>query len=251
VKGASIDERQEVGQDDRMGCSDELLILADRDVEAAASHPFFAGLVRGDLPEATFRGFLEEDARFLVRWARNTALLASRCEDRALSSPLAAIGDGLPGALPILYAPMLEAYGSSLDRALGGKTNPLSEAYLRACSGYCADGTSLDGVAFTLGFFLHHKAVGDRVRARHPELPDTHYGRWVASWGTNPHFQQALVAICEAFNRNIEGASEDTREDAIRSFLLCSRFEVLYWDALGGAATPREPAFPSSLFHPL
>jgi thiaminase/transcriptional activator TenA len=185
-------------------------------VEEQLEHPTVAGIARGDLDEAVFRSWLEQDHLFLLDYVRVFSRLAWQ-------APAAHLGDLVDLAHSTFHEEL------SLHRSLAGEfgadlggvhKGPACAAYtsflLNAAASYG------EGLAALYPCMWGYSRLGAVLAGSPPEEP--RFRRWVDTYA-DPGFA-ALARRCAQMLD--EAAPDQGRAEAL--FLEGMRHEVAFWD---------------------
>ena len=191
---------------------------------AALEHRFVRGLADGTLPQATFQGYILQDAFFLEAFARAYALALARCPDRR---GLRDFFDLLAGALDELglHASYAARWGLHVGDAaptaatLGYTDFLLSTAALAGVGDTCAALTPCMRLYAFLGCSL---ATAGAASEQNP------YAAWVRTYAA-PEFE-ALTARLEGLLDRYAVDSSSARAVYRRAMAL----EVAFFDAAYG-----------------
>jgi thiaminase/transcriptional activator TenA len=198
-------------------------------------HPFLRELADGTLTEATFTGYLVQDAHYLIGYAKALSLCAaqaSRPEDIAFWAAGArdaivverSLHDVRVGGLPAVEpSPTCRAYLSFLLATAGEGSYPVLAAALLPC------------------FWIYQdvgRRLGDSVQlAGHP------YADWISTYD-DPDFAAATAQVKAIVDELAERAGADLRERMHVAFATAARYEWMFWDAAWRGET--WPVFPAA-----
>lgn len=185
-------------------------------VEEQLGHPTVAGIARGDLGEAVFRSWLEQDYLFLLDYVRVFSRLAWQ-------APGAHLGDLVDLAHATfhdeldLHRSLSAEFGADLD---GAKKGPACAAY----TAFLLDGAAsyAEGLAALYPCMWGYSTLGRRLAENPPGEP--RYRRWVDTYA-DPGFA-GLTRRCAQM---IDEAGGDPGR-AERLFLEGMRHEIAFWD---------------------
>ncbi|MFV2179290.1 TenA family protein [Actinomadura sp. LOL_016] len=185
-------------------------------VEEQLRHPTVAGIARGDLDEAVFRSWLEQDYLYLLDYARVFSRLAWQAPDAHLGDLVDLAHSTLHDELS-LHRSLSAEFGADLD---GAKKGPACAAYsaflLESAASYA------DGLAALYPCMWGYSTLGLRLAENPPAEP--RYRRWVDTYA-DPDFA-ALTRRCAQM---IDESGADP-ERAERFFLEGMRHELAFWD---------------------
>ncbi|TQF73307.1 transcriptional regulator [Rhodococcus spelaei] len=181
------------------------------------AHPTVAGIARGDLDPATFRGWLEQDYLYLLDYTRVFARLAWQAPDGHLGYLVDLAHSTLHEELS-LHRELSEPFGAQFDSAV---KSPQCEAYtdflLDAASDYGR------GLAALLPCMWGYSELGKALAVNPPA--DPRYRRWVDTYA-DPAFAE-LADRCAAM---LDEAAPDPAV-AEQAFMAAMRHELAFWDA--------------------
>lgn len=184
-------------------------------VEEQLKHPTVAGIARGDLDEAVFRSWLEQDYLFLLDYVRVFSRLAWQAPDRHLGD-LVDLAHATFHEELSLHRSLAAEFGADLDTAVKG---PACAAYtdflLDAAASYA------NGLAALYPCMWGYSTLGG-VLADDPP-PEPRYRRWVETYA-DPGFAE-LTRRCAQM---LDEAAPD-KADAERFFLKGMRHEIAFW----------------------
>ncbi|GAA2455279.1 thiaminase II [Actinomadura vinacea] len=185
-------------------------------VEEQLEHPTVAGIARGDLDEAVFRSWLEQDYLFLHDYVRVFSRLAWQ-------APAAHLGDLVDLAHSTyheelsLHRSLSSEFGADLD---GAEKGPACVAY----TGFLLDSAASygEGLAALYPCMWGYSTLGKRLAENPPAEP--RYRRWVDTYA-DPGFAELTRRVAHM----IDETAPD-REAAERAFLEGMRHELAFWD---------------------
>jgi thiaminase (transcriptional activator TenA) len=196
--------------------TDRLLPLGQPWIERQLAHPTVAGIGRGDLDEAVFRSWLEQDHLFLLDYVRVFARLAWQ-------APAGHLGDLVDLAHSTwhdelaLHRSMAGSFGADLDGAVKG---PACAAYTAFLLDAAADYGS--GLAALLPCLWGYSVLGRRLAESPPAEP--RYRAWVDQYA-NPAFAALADRVAAMLD---EAAPDADRAEAL--FLQAMAHELAFWD---------------------
>ncbi|TDD93399.1 TenA family protein [Actinomadura rubrisoli] len=185
-------------------------------VEEQLGHPTVAGIARGDLGEAVFRSWLEQDYLFLLDYVRVFSRLAWQAPDTHLGDLVdlahATFHDELE-----LHRSLSSEFGADLE---GAKKGPACAAYtsflLESAASYA------EGLAALYPCMWGYSALGVRLAENPPAEP--RYRRWIDTYA-DPGFA-ALTRRCAQMID--ESGADPSRAEHL--FLQGMRHEIAFWD---------------------
>jgi thiaminase/transcriptional activator TenA len=185
-------------------------------VEEQLRHPTVAGIARGDLDEAVFRSWLEQDYLYLLDYVRVFSRLAWQAPDGHLGDLVDLAHSTFHEELS-LHRDLSSEFGADLD---GAQKGPACAAYteflLESAASYG------EGLAALYPCMWGYSTLGQRLAENPPAEP--RYRRWVDTYA-DPGFADLTRRIAQMID---EAAPE--RDVAEKAFLEGMRHEVAFWD---------------------
>ena len=185
-------------------------------VEEQLKHPTVVGIARGDLDEAVFRSWLEQDYLFLHDYVRVFSRLAWQAPDAHLGD-LVDLAHATYHEELDLHRSLSAEFGADLDGAAKGPACAAYTAFLLDSA--ASYGT---GLAALYPCMWGYSTLGKRLAENPPDEP--RYRRWVDTYA-DPGFAELAGRIAQM----IDEADPD-REAAEKAFLEGMRHEVAFWD---------------------
>lgn len=203
-------------------------------------HPTVLGIGDGNLPEETFRYYLEQDYQFLLRFVRVLAIGASAAPDLVSMAKLSRL---VTSTVDIEIDALRELYS-----AFGGDSGVLDDVQLSpTCEAYCNhllasvhERDLLVGFAAILPCHWGYHDIGLYLKDR--GLPDDdRYAAWIEEYASEEYGELVHWAIARFNELGIE-ASPRQLDTAVRAFDLSSRYELGFWEMAWTHETWPEPA---------
>lgn len=185
-------------------------------VEEQLKHPTVEGIARGDLDEAVFRSWLEQDYLFLLDYVRVFSRLAWQ-------APAPHLGDLVDLAHATfhdelaLHRSLAAEFGADLG---GAEKGPACAAY----TGFLLDSAATygEGLAALYPCMWGYSTLGARLIADPPAEP--RYRRWVDTYA-DPAFAELTRRIAQMID---EADPDAERAEAL--FMAGMRHEIAFWD---------------------
>jgi thiaminase/transcriptional activator TenA len=185
-------------------------------LDEQVKHPTVAGIARGDLDEAVFRSWLEQDYLFLLDYVRVFSRLAWQ-------APAEHLGDLVDLAHSTFHEEL------SLHRSLAGEFGADLEGATKgpACTAYTgflleAAASYGEGLAALYPCMWGYSTLGGVLAADPPAEP--RYRRWVDTYA-DPGFVELTRRCAQMLD---EAAPDSGRAEAL--FLEGMRHEAAFWD---------------------
>jgi thiaminase/transcriptional activator TenA len=208
---------------------------------AAVSHPMVAAIAAGTLPHATFRGYFEQNVRYLEDYARAIALTAAKAPDRQALDVLSRflrqiVATEIPANLDFLHR-----LGGSAGRLPGpAALHPVTYAYTRHLLHVCAQDGCAEGLAALLPCQWSYGEIAQPLMAAPPGDPV--YADWIAMFG-NAGYDALVAETTGLLDRLADPADLRQQSRLSEVFSISIRYEGSFWDmahAAGTAAAPQE-----------
>jgi thiaminase (transcriptional activator TenA) len=185
-------------------------------VDEQLRHPTVQGIARGNLGDAVFRSWLEQDYLFLHDYVRVFSRLAWQAPDAHLGDLVdlahATFHDELE-----LHRSLSASFGADLD---GAKKGPACSAYtsflLESAAVYA------DGLAALYPCMWGYSTLGRLLAENPPSEP--RYRRWVDTYA-DPAFVDLTTRIAQMID---ESAADPAKAEHL--FLEGMRHEIAFWD---------------------
>jgi thiaminase/transcriptional activator TenA len=195
---------------------------------ACLTHPMVQGIGAGNLPDSTFRFYIEQDYQYLVRYIRAQATAIACSPDLPTARRLAEL---VHGTLSLEIDGLI-----ALHADFGGGPADLESCQpAPACRGYtdhllaCAASHDLLLIlASMLPCQWGYRDIGQTLLAA--GLPqDTRYGQWIQDYASDEYSDLVdwLIERCNALAAN---ASAERLARAEEAFHLSSRHELAFWE---------------------
>jgi thiaminase (transcriptional activator TenA) len=158
---------------------------------AAVGHPMVRAIAAGTLPHETFRGYFEQNVRYLEDYARAIALTTAKAPDRPALDVLSRflrqiVATEIPANLAFLGR-----LGGSAGRLPGlAELHPVTYGYTRHLLHVCEGGSCAEGLAALLPCQWSYGEIAQPLMAAPPDDPV--YADWVRMFGNAGY--DALVA---------------------------------------------------------
>jgi thiaminase/transcriptional activator TenA len=199
-----------------MRLSEELHDIGHPLLGAQLAHPTVTGIARGDLSDAVFRSWLEQDYLFLLDYTRVFAKLAWQAPDPHLGD-LVDLAHATWHEELDLHRSLSAGFGADLD---GAKKGPACVAYTEFLLASAAD--YAEGLAALYPCMWGYSTLG-RILAEHPPV-EPRYRAWVTTYA-DPGFAALAARIAEMID---EAAPDPARAKAL--FRQGMAHELAFWD---------------------
>lgn len=199
-----------------MSVSEKLHAIGRPLLQDQLRHPTVAGIGRGDLPEAVFRSWLEQDYLFLLDYVRVFARLAWRAPDAHLGDLVDLAHTTFHDELS-LHRTMSAEFGADLEGAVKGPACAAYTAFLLESAASYGE-----GLAALYPCMWGYSSLG-RLLAENPPA-EPRYRAWVDTYA-DPGFEALTVRIAEMID---EADPDPARAEAL--FTEGMAHELAFWD---------------------
>jgi thiaminase (transcriptional activator TenA) len=216
------------------------LRAAGRDAWAAAvNHPMVRAIADGTLPHPVFRGYFEQNVRYLEDYARAIALTTAKAPDRPALDVLSRFLRQIVGVEIPANLAFLQRLGGSADRLPGpDELHPVTYGYTRHLLHVCAQGGCAEGLAALLPCQWSYGEIAQPLMAAPPGDPV--YADWIAMFG-NADYDALVAETTGLLDRLADPVVADTGDAGqwprlTAVFRISIRYEGAFWDMALAAA---------------
>jgi thiaminase (transcriptional activator TenA) len=202
---------------------------AGRDAWAAAvNHPVVRAIAAGTLPHETFRGYFEQNIRYLEDYARAIALATAKAPDTAALDVLSRflrqiVATEIPANLAFL-----QRLGGSADRLPGlAELHPVTYGYTRHLLHVCEAGSCAEGLAALLPCQWSYGEIAQPLMAAMPADPV--YADWIRMFG-NADYDALVAETTGLLDRLADPADAGQWARLSVVFSISIRYEAEFWD---------------------
>lgn len=199
-----------------MSVSEKLHAIGRPLLQDQLRHPTVAGIGRGDLPEAVFRSWLEQDYLFLLDYVRVFARLGWQAPDAHLGDLVDLAHTTFHDELS-LHRTMSAEFGADLEGAVKGPACAAYTAFLLESAASYGE-----GLAALYPCMWGYSSLG-RILAENPPA-EPRYRAWVDTYA-DPGFEALTVRIGEMID---EADPDPARAEAL--FAEGMAHELAFWD---------------------
>jgi thiaminase/transcriptional activator TenA len=209
-----------------MAFSDELLDAGAEIWAAQLDHPFVSELAAGDLDDAAFRRWLEQDYRYLFDYARTYAIAGAKAREEAAMATLLGGADAVLNEELDLHRSFADEYGVTETDLAETRKLPTCEAYTSFLVRTAYDRPVPVTVAALFpcmrGYLDAAEHMAERAEAEHRYTP------FIETY-TSEEFRAETAAVRELVDRY--AAARPGSQDAMReAFLTSARLELAFWE---------------------
>ncbi|WP_018886583.1 thiaminase II [Paenibacillus massiliensis] len=192
-------------------------------------HPFVTGIGDGSLAVEQFRYYLLQDYSYLFEYARVFALGIVKSQDPKLMQFFSKKVDNILNGEMKIHRSYMQRLGITEDQVFQVQPALKNAAYTH----YMLSVSHAGGVAEVLVSILacswSYAEIGQAL-ARKPGAADhAFYGEWIKGYASSEYNEnnQSLVTLTDKL---LEGCSEEVYQRMEDIFVMCSRFELDFWE---------------------
>ena len=195
---------------------------------AAVNHPVVRAIAAGTLPHETFRGYFEQNVRYLEDYARAIALATAKAPDAAALDVLSRflrqiVATEIPANLAFLHR-----LGGSADRLPGlAELHPVTYGYTRHLLHVCEAGSCAEGLAALLPCQWSYGEIAQPLMAAVPADPV--YADWIRMFG-NADYDALVAETTGLLDRLADPADAGQWSRLSAVFSISIRYEGEFWD---------------------
>jgi thiaminase/transcriptional activator TenA len=211
-----------------MAFCEELRAVSQAVWELEKRHPFVLALGRGDLDDAHFRFYLEQDYLFLMDYAKVFALGVVRATDLLTQAWFARLCADTLNVEMDLHRSYCAEFGitpAHLEQAMASQT---TRGYTGHLLQTAATGGISEIIAAVLPCYWGYWEIAGHLRAQ--GMPaEPRYRKWIEMYTSEP-VASAVRWLQGAMDRCAASISGADREQLKRIFHESSRWEYLFWE---------------------
>jgi thiaminase/transcriptional activator TenA len=211
-----------------MTFADQLYTAARPLWDAQLAHPFVKGIGDGSLPVERFARWVRQDYLYLKDYARVFAWAAAKADRLESMGWYAGVLHLTLNTEMGLHRAYAERFGISAEALEAEQAWPTTRAYTNFLIRTAADGDMADLVAALLPCAWGYVYIAQAL-AREKPPADRRYADWIAQY-VSDEFVQAAEWLKAELNRLAEGTTAEKRARLTQIFLLCSRYELMFWE---------------------
>ncbi|KAJ1447263.1 hypothetical protein M885DRAFT_576270 [Pelagophyceae sp. CCMP2097] len=202
-------------------------------IEATEDHAFLARMLDGSLETAAFKFYIEQDALYLVDFARALRLVASRADveekcGRGAAAALLGFADGCISAERDLHLSFFQEWGSAPPQSQA----PHTQLYTATLLAATATADVAVALAALLPCFVVYNHVGALMlerRRSNAEARPAAFDRWIDLYG-GPEFHGIVATYRAIVETAANLADAQTRESMKAHFRKSAQLEWMFWD---------------------
>ncbi|MGQ9759898.1 MAG: thiaminase II [Candidatus Methanomethylicaceae archaeon] len=197
--------------------------MADHIWKSIFKHPFLQELREGTLPKNTFKFFISQDYLFLKDIITCLGIIASKAMDDSAKNLLL----DMKRASETVEIDALVKLGDEL-----GGINFTEVEYAPTCYAYTRHlfytaslGSFLEAISSMAPCYWSYMEIGDKLGGSR----DRFYDDWIKTYRSE-EYRSLVSKILEVVDRAIEGSQQESIRQAMRTFMISSVYEYMFWD---------------------
>jgi len=190
---------------------------------AILDHPFNRELAAGTLPPEKFKFYINQDALYLVEFARALAIVASRAETpQQIDAFLGFAKEGIA-----VERALHEEYFKRFDVTPESSQSPSCFTYTNYLLATASHRSYEEAVGALLPCFWIYREVGLHILGR--SAPGNPYQLWIDTYA-GEEFGEAVRRAVEITEDVASRASDSALASMREAFLFSSRLEWMFWE---------------------
>ncbi len=202
--------------------------LADKPWRAQFEHPFVTGIGDGTLPMDNFTWYLAQDYVYLIDYARVFGSLAARSPDLAAMKKFSELMATMLEGEMSLHRQITADFGITPAQLEATIKAPTNQGYTDFLIRVAATGEFAEAVSALLPCMWVYSDLGIYLQDKGlPENP--HYAQWITAYAA-PEFVELTEwtkDLLDEYSANAPAAIQRRIDDA---FLICTRYELAFWE---------------------
>lgn len=194
------------------------------------AHPFIKGLTSGDLPEAAFRQYVQQDSAYLEAFGRGLALLAAKAPENATFMMFCEHARNTLIVEEALHREFMQQWGDAEQhrRLAWYDLAPEPLLYTSFLTRVAHERPFHEAVAAFLPCYWIYQHVGERLAAA--GSPQPLYQRWIDTYSGEAFAAvvREMLAVVDACAADLSSAQQ---QPMIHLFRRASQLELLFWDS--------------------
>lgn len=195
--------------------------------EAMIAMPFNQELAAGTLQRSRFQHYMVQDALYLQAYARVLSIAAAKAPDADTILAFAKAAETAIIVERALHKGYLDAFGIDARALETAQMAPSCAAYVNFMLAESATGSFATLVGAILPCFWVYREVGLKIQST--AAPDNFYQAWIDTY-SDESFGAATAQMIDIYNRAATAAGSSERAAMERAFLMCCRYEWMFWD---------------------
>ncbi len=206
-----------------MAFSDLLWESTHSTYEAILAHPFIQKLQEGTLTQAIFSYYLQQDALYLVDFARALTLAATKADNSSDFLQCLEFANGAITAEMTLHQHFFDQWGivSTGEKSLS------CLAYTQFLVATASQASFAEAMAALLPCFWIYREVGYHVRKN--SVNNNPYQRWIDTY-SDEVFHLGVEKAIALLNKSAEKVSEHELERMKVLFRMSTKLELSFWN---------------------
>ena len=193
------------------------------------SHPFVNGIGDGTLEVEKFRYFMLQDYLYLFDYARVFALGVVKARDPDLMRTFSANVDTILNGEMAIHRGYMARLGISEEQVLAVQPALANLSYTNYMLSAAFAGGPAEIVAAILACSWSYAEIGQALAARPGAADHPFYGEWIRGYAS-AEYDRTNRALIDLMDRLAGGCPEEEYRRLEEIFVVCSRYELGFWD---------------------
>jgi len=188
--------------------------------------PFISELMNGTLDRQKFEFYIQQDALYLAEFTKVLSIVASKLDKSEHISAFLYFAKNTIFVEQVLHESFFKEYSVN---ALA-EASPACLFYTSYLHRQSANAPVEVALAAILPCFWIYREVGDYILKNQTNKENNPYQKWINTYGGVEYSADVdrAIAIC---NELAENCTEKQRQVMTETFVMCSKFEWMFWDS--------------------
>lgn len=194
------------------------------------SHPFVKGIENGTLDKEKFRFYIKQDYMYLIEYAKVFGIGIAKSKSTETARLFAAYVRLLTDGEMDIHRGYLGRLGVS-EQELSSTPKALDNlSYTSYMLRIAYEEGEAEILAAILSCAYSYELIAKNILKNNPDsVNDEFYGEWILGYASE-NYRKENVALVEMLERLTENYTEKQRENIVKIYVACSRYELKFWE---------------------
>lgn len=194
------------------------------------SHPFVKGIENGTLDKEKFRFYIKQDYMYLIEYAKVFGIGIAKSKSTETARLFAAYVRLLTDGEMDIHRGYLGRLGVS-EQELYSTPKALDNlSYTSYMLRIAYEEGEAEILAAILSCAYSYELIAKNILKNNPDsVNDEFYGEWILGYASE-NYRKENVALVEMLERLTENYTEKQRENIVKIYVACSRYELKFWE---------------------
>lgn len=213
-----------------MNTMDKLLQATKEIWQQYTNHLFILGIQNGTLPQDKFRYYMIQDYLYLQEYAKVSAIGVAKAKSQQISQLFSNSVNIILNSEMAIHRGYMQRLGISQQEI---ETTPVALdnlSYTSYMLRMAYEGGETEILAAILSCAYSYQVIAQEIVKNNPNiLQHSLYGEWVSSYSSQEYADSnsRLIAVFQSLTQK---ATEQQIQQLIDIFVVCSRYELAFWD---------------------